>query len=144
MTNATAGVGTEFQLGDGGSPESFTKVAEVLSISGPELSGELIDVSSLDTTGGYKEFISGMRDGGSVSIEFNWVSSNANQQSLRDRISDINNANSFNYRIVWSNSPATQVDFVGVVESFSMNTEANSAITGSISIKVSGQPTWTN
>jgi len=85
-----------------------------------------------------------MRDGGSVSIEFNWVGSNANQQSLRDRVSDISNANNFNYRIVWSNSPATQVDFVGVVESFSMNTEPNGPITGSVSIKVSGQPTWTN
>lgn len=141
MTSAIAGVGAEFQLGDGASPEVFTKVAEVISISGPELSAEQIEVTSLDSSGGYKEYIPGLLDGGTVSIEFNHVNGSTNQETLRTRVSTANQtANS--YRVVLADSPQTVVTFQAIVESYSMNVEAGSAVTVSVGVKISGAPTW--
>lgn len=141
MTSAISGVGAEFRLGDAASPEVYTKVAEVLSISGPELSAEQIEATSLDSTGGYKEFISGLLDGGTVSIEFNFVSGNSNQEALRTRVST-SNQSALNYRIALPDSPETTVTFSGIVESYSMNVEAGSAVTVSVGVKISGAPTW--
>ena len=141
MTSAIAGVGAEFQLSDGASPEVYTKVAEVLSISGPELSAEQVEVTSLDSTGGYKEFIPGLLDGGTVQIEFNYVDGNSNQETLRTRVSTTSQTAS-NYRIQLPDSPLSYVTFAGIVESYSMNVESGSAITVSAGIKISGAPTW--
>lgn len=141
MTNAISGVGAEFQVGDAASPEVYTKVAEVLSISGPELSAEQIEVTSLDSTGGYKEYISGLLDGGTVSIEFNYYKGNTQQQTLKTRVSTANQA-AANYRIILPDSPQTSVTFSAIVESFSMNVEPGSAVTASVGVKISGAPVW--
>lgn len=47
-------------------------IANISSISGPTQSAGQIDVTALDTTGGYREFIAGFRDGGEVTFEFNY------------------------------------------------------------------------
>ena len=141
MTSAISGVGAEFQLGDAASPEVFTKVAEVLSISGPELASEQIEVTSLDSTGGYKEFIPGLLDGGTVQIEFNYIDGNTQQETLRTRVST-SGQTAANYRIQLPDSPLSYVTFAGIVESYSMNMETGSAITVSCGIKISGAPTW--
>lgn len=65
-SSAIAGVGTVFK-------RALVTVAEINSISGPNMSASVIDVTSLDSTGGYKEFISGMRDGGEVSLTCNFT-----------------------------------------------------------------------
>lgn len=140
MTAAVAGVGTLIALRSGSSsPYTWSNVAEVLSIGGPEIAAEEIDVSSLDSTGGYKEYITGMKDGGSVNLEMNWIGSNAQQELLRDRV---DGGSSDIYRITWPDSPATVATFTGVVTKFSMNTEPNSAITASVTIRISGPVTW--
>lgn len=141
MTSAISGVGAEFQLGNAASPEVFSKVAEVLSISGPELSAEQIEVTSLDSTGGYKEFIPGLLDGGTVSIEFNYIDGNTNQETLRTRVSTVNQTAS-NYRVALPDSPISYVTFAAIVESYSMNVETGSAVTVSCSLKISGAPVW--
>jgi predicted secreted protein len=140
MTSAVAGVGTVLAEGDGASPEVFTAVAEVLTISGPELSTEEIDVTSLDSSGGFKETIAGLRDAGSVSFDVNWIKGDAQQLSIRDKIAS---GAAGNYKITWSDSPATVADFAAIVTGFSMNTEPNSQIQASITLKITGQVTFT-
>ena len=139
MTSAVAGIGTTFQSGDGASPEIFTTVAEVLSFSGPELSAEEIDVTNLDSSGGFKETIAGLRDAGAVTLELNWHK-HASQVSIRDKLAA---GTSDNYRITWSDSPSTIADFAGVVTAFSMTTDPNAQITASVTVQITGQVTWT-
>jgi len=141
MTNAISGVGAKLQLGDGASPQVYTAIGEVLNISGPELSAEQIEVTSLDSTGGYKEYIPGLLDGGTVSIEFNYADGDTQQETLRTRVSTTNQAAAA-YRIVIPDSPHSYVAFNGIVESYSMSIESGSAITVSVGIKISGAPVW--
>ena len=46
-------------------------IGDLTNVSGPTLSAEEIDVSSHDSTGNYREFVSGFLDGGEVSLEGN-------------------------------------------------------------------------
>lgn len=139
-TNAFTGVGTTLQSSDMEVTPAFTTIPEVRNIGGPELSVESVEATSLDSTGGYKEYISGLKDGGSVSFELNYTG-HAQQQLLR---TDLAAGTLRDYRITWPNSPATVVDFAATVESFSMTTEPNAPVSVSVTLKISGAPTWTN
>lgn len=59
-------------------------VARLTSIEPPEMSKEEVDVTTLDSTGGYREFIPGFRDGGSLSMEGFVVLGDAGQDGLKD------------------------------------------------------------
>ena len=70
MSSAISGVGTSFRRWNG---SSWENIAEINSITGPNKSRDTIDVTSLDSTGGYREFIGGFRDGGSVTLPMNFT-----------------------------------------------------------------------
>ena len=73
VSNAFSGVGTIFKNGDGSSNEGFAAIAEINSIDGPNKTKSTIDVTSLDSTGGYREFISSFRDAGQVVLNMNFT-----------------------------------------------------------------------
>ena len=139
MTSAAAGVGSAFKLGDAASPEVFTTVAEVLSIGGPDITAEEIEVTSLDSAGGYKEYITGLKDGGTVALEMNWIKSNSQQTSMRDLV---DSGTQRNYEIAFSDSPNTVAAFAGKVTSFSMSADPGSQLKASMSVRISGAVTW--
>jgi predicted secreted protein len=70
MSLAVAGVGTKFQRWSG---SAYVSLAEVTSITGPTMTRDFIDVTSLDSTGGYREFITGFRDAGTISLNMNFT-----------------------------------------------------------------------
>ena len=106
MSDAIAGVGTSFERGDGASSESFTAIAEINSITGPGMTRAFIDVTSLDSIGGYREFIGGFRDGGTVKLNMNFTRDGYEQMRL-DFVSD----DSVNYQIVLPDSGNTTLGF---------------------------------
>ena len=50
---AKKAIGTVLKVGDGASPEVFTAIAGLSSITGPEFQAAEIDVTSMDTAGGF-------------------------------------------------------------------------------------------
>lgn len=130
-SNAFAGVGTKF-LRDNGS--SWDELAEVNSISGPSMSRETIDVTSLDSTGGYREFIGGFRDGGTVQLAMNFT------RATYDIIkTDFESSDAVNYQILLPDDENTSIEFSGVVTECPIEVTPDDKVTSSVSIKVSGQ-----
>lgn len=76
-TNARIGHGVLFKVGNGASPEVFTTVAEVTSITPPGMSRDAIDATHEESPEGWREFIGGLKDGGEVSLELNFVPGSA-------------------------------------------------------------------
>lgn len=72
-TEARIGHGSKFQTGDGNSPEAFTDMAEVTSITPPNMSRDSVDASHMQSPDEWREFIAGLKDGGEVSLELNFV-----------------------------------------------------------------------
>lgn len=133
-TEAIAGVGASFKRGDGESNESFTAVAEVNSIAGPTMTRNFIDVTSLDSTGGYREFITGFRDAGEVTLNMNFTRDG--YDNMKD---DFESDSTRNYQIVMPDTGATTFEFAGLVTSIPLDIPTDDKITATVTIKLSGQ-----
>lgn len=136
---AIKGYGATFGRGDGASPESFTDIAQVINIIPPQLSRETIDTTHLESADGYNEYIPGMREGGEVTFTLGYEKNGTGQSDIRgDFDSDAN----VNYKVTYPNGATWE--FTGFVTGLSPSEVANNErVTESVTIKVTGKPTWT-
>lgn len=139
MSDAIAGVGTQFKREDDTSSGVFNAIAEVNSITGPSMVRDTIDVTSLDSTGGYREYITGFRDGGTVVLNMNFTRDGWNQMLL-----DFEDDNTHSYQIVFPDTGATTLDFDGYVTDLPITTTPDDKVTADITIKITGQVTLTS
>ena len=139
MSNAFSGVGTSFKVGDGASNEQFSAIAEINNISGPNITRDLIDVTSLDSTGGYKEFIAGFRDGGNIDLDMNFT-----RDGYDDLKAAIDSDEVKNYQVVLGDTTATTFDFAAFCISLSLSTPPTDKVTAKASFKITGTVTLTS
>jgi len=137
MTSAVLSAGSKIGIGDAASPEVFNKIPEVISLTTPEISRPTIDVTSLDSTA--KEYISGLKDGGSIEISGNWIASNTYHQLVKTNAAA---GTAANFLVTLPTSPVTAVEFTATPEAFGFTVEPDSQITFSATLKVSGDPDW--
>jgi len=138
-SSAVTSVGASFKRGDGASSEVFTAIAEVNSIGGPDMSRDIIDVTSLDSTGGYKEFLAGHRDPGEITLEMNFTYAGYNAM-----LTDFEADTPVNYQIVLPDTPVTTFDMACLVTSMGMATTVGDRITASVTLKVTSEITVAN
>lgn len=77
MSNARIGTGILIKRGDGASPEAFTALAELVSLTPPGLSRNEIDVSNHNA--GIEEKLLGMLRQGQVKGKCNWLPTDPTQ-----------------------------------------------------------------
>lgn len=135
MSDAIAGVGTQFRRWNSVSGQ-WENIAEVNSITGPGMTRDTIDVTSLDSTGGYREFIAGFRDGGTVALGMNF-SRDTYETMLADFESDVIQ----NYEIVLPDDDNTSLEFQGFVTEAPLTIPTDDKVTADITIKISGPVT---
>ena len=112
-SNAWWAYGSTFKLGDGETVESFTAVAEVMDITGPNLTRDSIQVTSQDSDDGQREYIPGWRDGDSVTINANWLPSDATQDGSTGLLSHYEDDVNHNYQIVTPTAVGKTISFAG-------------------------------
>jgi predicted secreted protein len=134
MSNAISGVGTEFRRWGGNSNPNWVNIAEINSITGPTKSRDTIDVTSLDSTGGYREFIGGFRDGGTVTLPMNFTRSTYEIMNT-----DFESNVLQNYEILLPDTEATSFEFTALVTELGLGIPADDKITADVTLKVSGQ-----
>jgi predicted secreted protein len=132
-SGAFSGVGTKFQRSNMAATPVFTSIAEINSIDGPNKSRSTIDVTSLDSDGGYKEFITSFRDAGEIQLDMNFTPDGFN--ALND---DFESEELVDYRIVLPNTAETTFDFSGIVTSLGMSVPMEDKVTTKVTIKISG------
>lgn len=136
-SEAIAGVGTQFKRSDAGvSAGDYVAIAEVNSINGPTMSRDFIDVTSLDSTGGYREFIGGFRDGGEVTLNMNFTLSSYNLM-----LDDYNDPDYHYYMIVLPDSGNTTISFAAFVTDLPLSVTPDDKVTIDVTLKVTGQVT---
>ncbi|MCS6289430.1 MAG: hypothetical protein H8K10_10680 [Nitrospira sp.] len=139
-TQAISGYGTLLKRGDGGSPETFTTVGEVRSISGPSMETDEADVTthSSAASGAFKEFIMTLIDAGSIEFETNYVPSDPTHVGIRQ---DFLARTKRNWQIVLPGAIQT-ISFSAYVKSMPYEFSTDDAITQKISLRITGAPTW--
>lgn len=129
-SNAISGVGTKFRRWDSVGSE-WVSIAEVNSIEGPNKTRGTIDVTSLDTDGGYREFIAGFRDPGQINLSMNY--SQAGYEAMND---DFESNTRQNYQIVLPDG--FTLEFEGLVTEVPLTVTTDDKITMNAVIKISG------
>jgi len=140
-TSAKPGSKCVLKVGDGAGPEVFTTIAEVKGVRGPSLSGGVVDVTSFDSAG-VREFAPTLRDAGTVSFNCNYIPNGAGtgHQKL---LTDLLNGTSRNLRLEFQFSPTVILAFSGIITGAEIGAELEQAVSLSVTIKVTGWPTWT-
>jgi len=130
-SNAAAGVGTSFRRWDG---SNFVAIAEINSITGPGMTRDTIDVTSLDSTGGYREFITGFRNPGTVTLAMNFTITS--YDLMHD---DFEDPNAQNYEILLPTEAGDySFEFEGYVTELPLTIPPDDKITADVTIQISG------
>jgi predicted secreted protein len=135
---STKSLGTTLTKTMSGSEIADLVIADLTSIGEVGLESDEVDVTTLDSTGGYKEFIAGFKDAGEVSLEGIIKSEDAMEDMLA-----LAESQAVEEWTVETPNGSTWV-FDGFVKSFKegeATVEGVRTFTGSI--RISGQPAYT-
>ena len=130
-SNAVSGVGTVFNRWSG---SAWVPQAEINSITGPSMSRDTIDVTSLDSSGGYREFITGFRNPGTVTLSMNFT-----RTTYEQMLDDFESSTAQNYQIDLPDDENTSLDFIGLVTELPLTIPADDKITADVTIQISGE-----
>lgn len=134
--------GTQLKVGDGATPtEVFTLIPGVRSITGPSMSAEVIDITSHDTPGQFRDKMQGLKDWGMLSFELLWDPTSAQHQGLFD---DYVAGTVKHYTLTYPTDPPTTISFSGFVGNNPTSSPFDGALTktAEIVIMADPMPTW--
>ncbi len=131
--------GTLLKIGSGGSVETFTTVPECRRLRGPATRFDLLDVSSHDTVGLFREFIPGMADGDQITAEVNWRPGNTIHKGLRV---DSDAATLRNFKMVFPDTPFNTVDISCYVVRAEPEANVGEQLKNTFGLKITGAPVW--
>ena len=141
VTQAISSFGIAFKIGDGGGPESFTTVAEVLDFNGPGLQGRTTEVTSHDAQNAWAEFVGTIKDGGEITFTVNFVPAHGTHNPTSGLLDDLQTQVLRNFQVVFPDTATTTWLLSGVVTGFTPVAPVDGALTADVSVKISGEPT---
>lgn len=137
-TNASIGHGSAFQRSsDGTSGGSFSAVAELLAVNGPGLARDVIDVTDMDSTEKWREFVAGLKDGGEVTVDVNF---DPNSSHVTDWLADLNTDTPGYYKIVFPDT--TEWGFAALMTGFEPADPHDEKMTATVTYKLTGKPAF--
>jgi len=148
-----AALGTQLWISDGGSPETFFRVARVGDLTGPQSKAETIDGTTHESAlqdAPYREFVSSLLDGGEVTFPIMLDPAELSQAEAPTIVGTqagglkylLEKGYRRNHRIVFPfTSPVARIRYVGLVTGFVPDMKVVGMLMSSITIKVSGKPT---
>lgn len=130
---AIAGVGTQFRRWSG---SAWVELAEVTNITGPGMTRDTIDVTSMNSTGGYREFIAGFRNPGTMNLTMNF-----RRDTYELLKSDFESDTRKNYEIVLPDDENTTFEFEGLVTEIPLTIPPDDKVSVDVVIQISGEVT---
>ena len=135
--------GSRFQHAGAGSPGDYTDLEEVTSIGGPDGTLNLIDVSHLRSA--RKEYLPGLADNGTVSLECNFTAG-SEQMRLFDMFNNTSDAEGMRILIPTSSGSTTfhRFAFDGIISKWSLADAVDDKVKLSITVQTTGGVTYTS
>lgn len=132
--------GTLLKMGDGATPvESFATIANVMTIGGPEYTKDMLEVTSHDSPGGWKEFVGSLKDGGTLSLDINFDPANTTHVALLQSLLD--ESQPTNWQLVFPDPAHTTWTIPAMVQKFGTSAPHDGKLGASVDLKIAGQPT---
>ncbi|RRH71995.1 phage tail tube protein [Falsigemmobacter faecalis] len=137
MAKSKASIGFNSKFGIKGAGDTYVMVAEVVSISVPNMSRETIDVTHLGSDDKTKEFIAGLKETGEAVITINFV------PMVADVLVTAFEAEEGDYRILFP-SGTTALDFHGIPTEYAIGELVkDDKMSATFTVKASGKATLT-
>lgn len=133
-SSAVQSQGTVIKYSPTGSPPSWTTIPEVRTIGGPDGSSPLIDVTDLSSTA--KEYLVGLKDEGSIQLGIFYIPANAVHIALRDAWSD---RTQLQFQMTFADSGTTIWEFTAYVQNFQASLGVDEPVTGTVTLKITGE-----
>jgi predicted secreted protein len=128
--------GTELRRGDGEEPEVFTALADVMTIGGPSISRETINVTSHGSEDAWSEFLGGLKDAGELSLDVNY-----DPPQHDTLMADFNDEAPRNYELVFPTLPTpTTRNLDLILTGFDTDAPHDDKLTASLTFKITGIP----
>jgi len=138
MTNINA-FGTKLRRGSA----TGTAVAQVTGIS-IGLSADTIDVTSHDSTGGWREYLGGLKDGGEVTLELNFDPVGATHDDVTGGLlDDFASGTSVSWVVTFSDAATSTWAFSAIPVGFELDAPIDDKLTASATLKITGVVTLT-
>ncbi len=137
-TAAVLGMGSTLKMGDGGSPEVFTTIPEVLKFTTPDEQQDFVDVTNMDSSGNAREKIPGLVDNGKITVEANRVNTAAQNAVRTARTARTLK----NFTITLPTSPTETASFAAYVRSWNVDTMPDKQLVLKFDLEISGPVTW--
>jgi len=131
MTSGYSGFGTTLQW-------NAQPLAELLSIGGPSISIDTVELTSHDSADTFREFVAGLRDGGDVSIEGNFIPSDTAGQ--RAFVTDLKAGTKREVIITGPTAAAFTWTFDAVVTAYEPTHPFDGKLGFTATLKVTGKP----
>lgn len=128
---AISGVGTIFQRWDG---NTWVTIAEINAIVGPNAKRESIDTTTFSTEEGYREFITGFKDGDEVALNMSFT-----RDTFEIMVNDFLDDEYQYYQIVLPDEDESVIAFEGFVSKLPVELTTDDRVKANISIKVTGE-----
>ncbi len=130
---ASSGFGATFAYES--ATDTFTALAEVVSVTPPSIAVETIDATHMGSDDGFREFIASLKDGGECVVTMNYVEASATL------LQTLVLAGLETFKITLPGS--STLTFTGIPTNFAIDELViDDKITMSLSIKVSGKPIY--
>ena len=129
--------GTVLSRGDGGGPEVFAAIGEVISFQGPGGAASVIDTTNLSSAA--KEKRMGLMDEGQFTFELNLDTADTMQTGLR---ADRTARTLRNFELALNDTATTVLSFSAYVLSFAIQGGVDAVVSASVTLEISGAVTW--
>jgi hypothetical protein len=141
MPGPYSSFGTLLQMGDGGGPEVFTTVAQVMDMDGPDFSTDTEETTNHSSPGAFEEFLATIKRSGEVTFDINFDPNDPTHDQTTGLIAAYQARTMKNWRMLMPTSPAKRWDFKGIVTGMGQANPVAGILRSSVTIKISGQPT---
>lgn len=137
MSDALNAHGTLIKVGDGGTPENFTAIAELKDIDGPNLDRAVHAADSHTST--WREVVPGFRDGQEVTFDVNLIPTDPTHDPLTGLVYLWNAGTKRNFQLVFPDVGNTTWQFGAFVTNVSPTAQVDGILIASITLRVSGE-----
>jgi predicted secreted protein len=143
MADGYIGYGTRLEYQDG---SNWTLVGKVSDINGPSMSRDTVDITHQQSSGGYKQFLAGLADGGEVTFTINLDPTDSTHNQTAGLLSLFSETTARNWRIITPVGTGTAgqyhaYTFSALVTGFEMKFPVEDKISADVTLKVAGAVT---
>lgn len=134
-----------FRIGSSGATPTYTDVAQVSSIGSIAITADEVEVTTLDNTSGFREYLQTFKDAGELPLTLVWDPALPTHGETAGGLWGLSQSGEVRpFQIEFPTTPAYTADFEGFVKTFPLpSLTPDDALTAEVSIRVSGTVTLT-